>query len=106
MTLHPPKIFDETPVYDISSAITHWAELHPPLCAAESSPGNFAKAARIVWELQIENLICNRSSKVISGQRRAAALAGIKTPGLCASDQLKTFVSCRLCRVQISTTSE
>src|ERR1039458_10405041 len=32
---------------------------------------------------------------------RAAALAGIDVPKLCATDQLKAFGSCRLCLVEI-----
>ena len=32
---------------------------------------------------------------------RAAALAGVKIPKLCATDQLEAFGSCRLCLVQI-----
>src|SRR5579864_1098477 len=32
---------------------------------------------------------------------RAAALAGLKIPRLCATDQLNAFGSCRLCLVQI-----
>src|SRR5690554_7354788 len=32
---------------------------------------------------------------------RAAALAGINIPKLCASDNLEAFGSCRLCAVQI-----
>jgi len=32
---------------------------------------------------------------------RAAALAGIAVPKLCATEQLESFGSCRLCLVQI-----
>src|SRR5207253_11292757 len=32
---------------------------------------------------------------------RAAALAGVKVPKLCATDTLKAFGSCRLCLVEI-----
>src|SRR6266699_4513372 len=32
---------------------------------------------------------------------RAAALAGVKVPKLCATDSLKAFGSCRLCLVEI-----
>ncbi len=32
---------------------------------------------------------------------RAAALADVKVPKLCATDQLEAFGSCRLCLVQI-----
>src|SRR5215469_3341914 len=32
---------------------------------------------------------------------RAAALAGVKVPKLCATDTLKAFDSCRLCLVEI-----
>src|SRR5437899_3963879 len=32
---------------------------------------------------------------------RAAALAGVKVPKLCATDTLKAFGSCRLCLIEI-----
>ena len=47
--------------------------------------------------------IDGRAIKVPEGTSvmRAAALAGVKVPKLCATDTLKAFGSCRLCLVEI-----
>src|ERR1700739_3381300 len=37
----------------------------------------------------------------VTSVMRAAALAGVKVPKLCATDTLKAFGSCRLCLVEI-----
>src|SRR5215470_12134159 len=52
---------------------------------------------------QIDLTIDGRPVRVPRGTSvlRAAALAGLSIPKLCATDQLEAFGSCRLCLVQI-----
>ncbi len=59
-------------------------------------PANGASAA-VTVEIDGEAVTVPEGTSVM----RAAALAGVKVPKLCATDTLKAFGSCRLCLVEI-----
>jgi formate dehydrogenase major subunit len=61
------------------------------------------RAARVPAPLTVELTIDGRPIAVAEGTSvmRAAALAGVDVPKLCATDRLDAFGSCRLCLVEI-----
>ncbi|MDP9065462.1 MAG: 2Fe-2S iron-sulfur cluster-binding protein, partial [Pseudomonadota bacterium] len=64
---------------------------------------DFGTPGRVATEL-VSLAIDGREISVPAGTSvmRAAALAGIQIPKLCATDQLEAFGSCRMCLVQIA----
>src|SRR5215471_6700613 len=59
--------------------------------------GEAAPAAAITLEIDGRAVTVPEGTSVM----RAAAMAGVKVPKLCATDTLKAFGSCRLCMVEI-----
>src|ERR1700739_5180781 len=59
--------------------------------------GQAGAAANVTVEIDGRAVTVPDGSSVM----RAAALAGVKVPKLCATDTLKAFGSCRLCLVEI-----
>ncbi len=66
---------------------------------AEQDLGTPARASETQVKLLIDG--CEISVPAGTSVMRAAALADLKIPKLCATDQLEAFGSCRLCLVQI-----
>ena len=66
---------------------------------AENDLGTPARTSETQVTLQIDG--CEISVPAGTSIMRAAALADMKIPKLCATDQLEAFGSCRLCLVQI-----
>ena len=66
---------------------------------AENDLGTPARTSVTQVTLQIDG--CDISVPAGTSVMRAAALADLKIPKLCATDQLEAFGSCRLCLVQI-----
>ncbi|HVN46705.1 MAG TPA: formate dehydrogenase subunit alpha [Steroidobacteraceae bacterium] len=65
----------------------------PPAAAAEGE----ATAAAVTVEVDGRAITVPEGTSVM----RAAAIAGVRVPKLCATDTLKAFGSCRLCLVEI-----
>src|SRR6267154_5016767 len=66
---------------------------------AENDLGTPPSTAAAQVTLQIDG--CEVTVPAGTSLMRAAALADLKIPKLCATDQLEAFGSCRLCLVQI-----
>src|SRR5882757_3534781 len=66
---------------------------------AENDLGTPPSASAVQVTLQIDG--CEVTVPAGTSLMRAAALADLKIPKLCATDQLEAFGSCRLCLVQI-----
>src|SRR5882724_4121275 len=66
---------------------------------AENDLGTPPSPSTVQVTLQIDG--CEISVPAGTSLMRAAALADLKIPKLCATDQLEAFGSCRLCLVQI-----
>src|SRR5260221_12558418 len=66
---------------------------------AENDLGPPPSASAVQVTLQIDG--CEVTVPAGTSLMRAAGLADLKIPKLCATDQLEAFGSCRLCLVQI-----
>ncbi len=72
------------------------AELHTPLDDLGTPPPRSA-GAQVCLQIDGQQVRVDAGSSVM----RAAALAGINVPKLCATDSLDAFGSCRMCLVEI-----
>ncbi len=72
-------------------------------CCSITNPARISARRRAASERQVALSIDGFETLVPEGTSvmRAAAIAGIKVPKLCATDSLEAFGSCRVCLVQI-----